>query len=530
MTEREMFELLVSEGMSIPGSCGLMANLKAESGLNPKNLQNSGNKKLDMTDEEYTTAVDSGQYTNFVRDSMGYGYAQWTYWSRKEGLLNMARSCGCSIGDPEMQMKYLLKELFGYREVMTILKMAKTVKEATDIVLMKFERPASVCNYEKNPNAQNKAILDQAKAVREQYGNEFLSLFSDEKEEEIKLTESQVRQRVVDIAVAWYGRKEADGSHQEIIDLYNKHKPLARGYKVKYTDSWCATYGSAVAIKAGYTDIIPTECGCGQMIELFRELGRWVENDAYVPEPGDYIFYDWDDTGKGDNTGWPEHVGIVVSASGNTLRIIEGNKGDAVSYRDITVNARYIRGYGVPDYASKATAEASGDSSGTASGNDNSSASSQGGLCMTPQWVGEVTADHLNVRKWAGKEYDNIKSWPSLAEGNLVDVCDKVKAADGSIWYYIRIDGRIYGFVHSDYIKQTGNQGAVEIKKGQVVNFTGCTHYTSSYATGTGKRCKPGKAKVTAINTGSEHPYHLVGVLGSGCTVYGWVDATDIEM
>lgn len=85
------------------------------------------------------------------------------------------------------------------------------------------------------------------------------------------------RNDIVKQAQAWIGCKEADGSHKKIIDLYNNHKPLARGYKVKYTDSWCAVFVSAVAIKCGYTEIIPTECGCGQMIELFKDIGEWQE-------------------------------------------------------------------------------------------------------------------------------------------------------------------------------------------------------------------------------------------------------------
>ncbi|MFR2694328.1 MAG: CHAP domain-containing protein [Enterocloster bolteae] len=121
---------------------------------------------------------------------------------------------------------------------------------------------------------------------------------------------------------------------------------------------------SAMAIKTGLTDIIPTECGCGQMIQLFQKLGAWVENDAYRPSTGDVIFYDWDDNGVGDDTGWPEHVGIVVSVSGNTIKVIEGNKSDSVSYREIAVNGRYIRGYGVPEYSSKATSAGSGSGNG----------------------------------------------------------------------------------------------------------------------------------------------------------------------
>lgn len=165
---------------------------------------------------------------------------------------------------------------------------------------------------------------------------------------------SSKRDSIVACARAWLGKKESDGSHKEIIDVYNSHKPLARGYAVTYTDAWCATFVSAVAIKCGVTDILPTECSCGQMIQLFQKLGEWVENDAYVPSPGDVIFYDWQDSGSGDNTGWPDHVGIVEKVSGSTITVIEGNKSNAVGRRTIQVNGKYIRGYGVPKYAESA--------------------------------------------------------------------------------------------------------------------------------------------------------------------------------
>jgi len=91
------------------------------------------------------------------------------------------------------------------------------------------------------------------------------------------------------------------------------------------------------------------------MIELYKAKGRWMENDAYVPSPGDIVMYDWQDKGTGDNTGMPDHVGFVVSLNGTTMTIIEGNKGEAVTYRSLNVNGKYIRGYCLPDYASKAT-------------------------------------------------------------------------------------------------------------------------------------------------------------------------------
>lgn len=161
--------------------------------------------------------------------------------------------------------------------------------------------------------------------------------------------------KVVEQAKAWLGKNEKDGSHKEIIDVYNSHKPLARGYKVSYTDAWCAAFVSAVAVKLGYTDIMPTECSCNKMIELLKKIDSFVEDDSAVPAPGWLLFYDWDDSGKGDNTGRSDHVGIVekVLADGK-ITIIEGNYKNAVTRRTISVNGKYIRGWGVPKYDAEA--------------------------------------------------------------------------------------------------------------------------------------------------------------------------------
>ena len=169
------------------------------------------------------------------------------------------------------------------------------------------------------------------------------------------MTEQEIRNRVVSKAKSYLGCKESDGSHKKIVNLYNSHKPLARGYAIQYTDEWCATFVSAIGIALGYTDIMPTECSCSKMIELYKAKGRWEEKDTHVPSPGDIVMYDWQDTGKGDNTGHPDHVGFVVAMNGTAMTIIEGNKGEAVAYRSLHVNGRYIRGYCLPDYASKAT-------------------------------------------------------------------------------------------------------------------------------------------------------------------------------
>lgn len=141
--EEQIWNFLKGKGLNNYGIAGLMGNLYAESGLKATNLQNSYEKKLGMTDDGYTTSVDNGDYTNFVRDSAGYGLAQWTYWSRKQGLLDFVRSKGKSIGDLETQLEFLWKELSeGYKAVLSTLESASSVRQASDAVLTQFERPA----------------------------------------------------------------------------------------------------------------------------------------------------------------------------------------------------------------------------------------------------------------------------------------------------------------------------------------------------------------------------------------------------
>lgn len=168
------------------------------------------------------------------------------------------------------------------------------------------------------------------------------------------MTEIELRQKVVDTASSWLGTREYSSKHQEMLDIYNAQRPLPRGTRMLSSWPWCAAFVSTVSLQCGLRDIMPTECGCPSMIRLYQEIGRWIEDDAYTPSPADVIFYDWQDSGVGDNSGQPDHVGIVVACTDGTMTIIEGNCDNAVKLRQIAVNARFIRGYGCPDYASKA--------------------------------------------------------------------------------------------------------------------------------------------------------------------------------
>lgn len=141
MTEKQIFQYLRKAGLTAEGAAGLMGNLQAESGLKFNNLQNTFEKKLGMNDEQYTAAVDSGKYQNFVHDSAGYGLAQWTFWTRKQALLNLAKERGVSISDPNMQLVHLVAELTTYGELWAILITTTDIDKASDLVLTRFERP-----------------------------------------------------------------------------------------------------------------------------------------------------------------------------------------------------------------------------------------------------------------------------------------------------------------------------------------------------------------------------------------------------
>ncbi len=188
-SEEKIWNYLKAQGLTDAGAAGLMGNLQAESGLNPQNLQNSFEKKLGYTDASYTAAVDSGVYANFAKDCAGYGLAQWTHSSRKAALLTCVKKRGASIGDLEMQLDFLMQELAGsFRGVLATLKAAATVREASDAVLLQFERPA-------NQSKENCAR-------RAQLGQMLFDLYAggENAKMEILMTAAQLCAKALDIA------------------------------------------------------------------------------------------------------------------------------------------------------------------------------------------------------------------------------------------------------------------------------------------------------------------------------------------
>lgn len=223
--EEKIWNYLKSKGFSDCGAAGLMGNLYAESGLRSNNLQNTYEGKLGMADAEYTELVDKGSYTNFVRDSAGYGLAQWTYWSRKQGLLEYAKASGKSIGDLEMQLEYLLKELTSYG-LISQLKTATSVLEASNFVLLKFEKPASM-----NTSA--------TQTKRAGYAQGYFDKYAAKKEESkvAKLTPNAtytmngvtISEKIIPDGTRWKDATKAKNAGFSANALYKKQQKLSGG-------------------------------------------------------------------------------------------------------------------------------------------------------------------------------------------------------------------------------------------------------------------------------------------------------------
>lgn len=324
---------------------------------------------------------------------------------------------------------------------------------------------------------------------------------------------SYERQKVVNLINSWIGKNEADGSYKEIIDIYNSYNgAFPRGTKMQYGWAWCACTWSALAIKLGYTDIMPIEISCYYLIEAAKRMGIWQEADSYAPNPGDAVLYDWQDSGVGDNTGTPDHVGTVVEVNSEAgyFVVVEGNYSNVVKKRTVSINGKYIRGFITPKYTNNTvtnTSQASGKSIDTvaheviagtwgngdyrvaqltAAGYDAKAVQSRVNEILngsaaqpsTPKQNQEqpvekkVTATeyatgfnkslagtykttaNLYLRNGAGT---NKKALVCIPKGTSVQCYGYYSISNGAKWYYIQvaIDGVLYtGFSHSAYLNK----------------------------------------------------------------------------
>ena len=205
--------------------------------------------------------------------------------------------------------------------------------------------------------------------------------------------------KVIEQARAWYGINERDSNFAEIVKVYNEI-PGARGPALA-SYPWCAIFVSAVYWKAiGESRF--AEMACDRMIQRLQELG--VYSVSGTPQAGDIVFYDWDRNGTSD------HVGIVTEVRSDAYIVIEGNKSDSVSYRDVWLDYPYIKGFGFATRLDESKAESVAESS----------------------TVGQQMAEKVVAQRW----------WPTLkiySKGEWVVVLQSLLNAKGK--YGLEVDG-----------------------------------------------------------------------------------------
>lgn len=151
-------------------------------------------------------------------------------------------------------------------------------------------------------------------------------------------------------AARWLGTKEGSREHKEILRIYNSIRPLPRGYAVKESDPWCAAFVSAAAVQSGAGEWYPLECSCTRIIEKAKKMDIWVERDDHIPSVGDWVLYNWDAKPTGDDTGAPDHVGVVIGMEGGDILVVEGNYDNAVKLRRVSIDWSRLRGFVHPEF------------------------------------------------------------------------------------------------------------------------------------------------------------------------------------
>ena len=291
----KIWNFFLDERFSIYGIAALMGNLFAESGLDPKNLQNSCEKRLNYTDAEYTTAVDNGTYKNFAYDGAGYGLPQFTFPSRKEAFYKYAKDAGKSIGDLETQLLFMVKEMKkDFKSVYSALKTASDVKTASDLVLKKYEAP--------------KDQSDAVKRKRAEYGQEYFNRFSGagEKKGEINMSIMVGSARIDERGNASGGaagdQKQTSATNDltgevSMQKMYSHSKgwyilrPKSAAHAVKMADLMKAACNNANigydqgnrlgVVQHGIMTAVKTECDCSSLV-------REVVKEATGKDPGNF--------------------------------------------------------------------------------------------------------------------------------------------------------------------------------------------------------------------------------------------------
>lgn len=421
--EEKIWNFLKSKGLNDFAVAGILGNLYAESGLRSDNLQNTYEKKLGMTDAEYTAAVDNGCYTNFIKDCAGYGLAQWTYWTRKQNLHNFAKDACKSIGDLEMQLGFLWKELQGYTSVMSTLKTAKSVLAASNVILMQYERPAN----------QGTSVQNARASYGQKYYDKYATRIETEKEETSMSTKittgAQLATKAIDVAknyktlyvLGCFGAPMNAANKTRYCNNYDYNKKADRTAMIKAASADTFGFDCVCLIKgllwgwngdtsktyggAGYACNGVPDIGADSMIKVCKE----VSPDFSKIEVGEAV--------------WMEgHIGIYV---GNGLAVECTPKWDnnvqitACNCSKSGYNRRNWTKHGKLPYVSYTGKGDAGNGSGTTT-----ASAPTGSETVYTVKAGDTLS---KIAAQYGTTYQKLAQYNGIANPNIISVGQKIK-------------------------------------------------------------------------------------------------------
>ena len=529
--EEKIWNYFKCKGFNDFGTAGMMGNLYAESGLKPNNLQNTGNTKLGMTDDEYVAAIDNGTYTKdqFVYDGQGAFLAQWTYWSRKKALYEFMVSRGVSIGDLEMQLDFIYKELTeNYKSLVTTLKTATSVLEASNAVLLKYERPAD----------QSETVQKRRASYGQSYYDKYANKTTTSTSTELKYGENDIVDFTGTVHYASANAvsgsackagvarvsKTAKGSHPyhlirvsgggstvygwvDEADIKGLHEENTTDETDKQTGG--TTMGFTNSSLVSYTKISPNRTkNRNHAIDTITI--HCVVGQCSVETLGNVFAPTSRQASSNYGVGYDGRIGMYVEEKDRSWC----SSNAANDHRAITIEVASdtTHPYAVKDKALAALIELVAD------------------ICKR---------NGIKKLVWSTNKSDRVNHKNGCNMTVHRDYANKSCPGD---YLYNK-----HGYIAEEVNKRLGvttttpapttpttpapSTSKLEFKEGDIVNFAGGKHYGSASAT-SGSDVKASKAKVTGTYESGKHPYHLRAVNDKGAFisgVYGWVDASTVS-
>lgn len=290
-------EFLRGKGLNEYAVFGLAANIYKESHFYSNNLQNSYESKINMSDEQFTKAVDSGEY-DFLNSSLGFGYGlcQWTSKGRRNALYNYIKASGRSIADIYAQLEYMWIELTGSykKSVLNVLFKTESLDEATRVVMLKYERP-------KNQTEDN-----QLKRVG--YAQELYDKYAIVESENMTTAE-----KILNLARAEIGVKESPKNSNNV-----KYNTEYYGREVNSSAyAWCCVFIWWLFKQAGASNLFCDGKKTATCTYVKNAMKKQIVDN---PKAGDLVLFQFDKDSAAD------HIGIIEKVnSDGTYTTIEGN-------------------------------------------------------------------------------------------------------------------------------------------------------------------------------------------------------------